>query len=58
MCKWRVENNCFKNLVQPPYGVLPFANYRFQMGITVIGFAEHFGQSNTELNVNGITAPS
>ena len=24
-------------------GCFPFANSRFQMGVTVIGFAEHFG---------------
>ena len=25
-------------------GCSPFANSRFQMGVTVMGFAEHFGQ--------------
>ena len=24
-------------------GCFPFANSRFQMGVTVMGFAEHFG---------------
>ena len=27
----------------------PFANYHFQMGVTVMGFAEHFGQDWTAL---------
>ena len=26
-------------------GCSPFANYRFQMGVTVMGFAEHFGHN-------------
>ena len=26
-------------------GSFPFANYRFQMGVTVMGFADHFGLS-------------
>ena len=25
-------------------GCFPFANYHFQMGVTVMGFVEHFGQ--------------
>jgi len=25
-------------------GSSPFANYRFQKGVAIIGFAEHFGQ--------------
>ena len=25
-------------------GCFPLANYHFQMGVTVMGFAEHFGQ--------------
>ena len=25
-------------------GCFPFANFHFQIGVTVMGFAEHFGQ--------------
>jgi len=32
-------------LYNPPMGCFPFANSRFQMGVTVMGFAEDFGQS-------------
>ena len=31
-------------------GCNPFANYRFQMGVTVMGFAEHFGLSLLDLS--------
>ena len=38
--------------MQPPNGVPPpFENYRFQMGITVMGFAEHFELSLVGQNV-------
>ena len=32
-------------LYNPPIGCFPFANSRFQMGVTVMGFAEDFGHS-------------
>ena len=45
MCKEKFESKFFKkNPIQPPKGALPFANSRFQLGVTVMGFAEHFGQ--------------
>ena len=28
-------------------GCTPLANFCFQMGVTVIGFVEHFGQNST-----------
>ena len=31
-------------------GCSPFANSRFQMGVTVMGFAEHFGHYRTCYN--------
>ena len=30
-------------LYNPPMGCFPLANSHFQMGVTVMGFAEHFG---------------
>ena len=35
-------------------GFSPFANYNFQMGVTVIGFAEHFGQCLLKRHDHGI----
>ena len=36
-------------------GCFPFPNYRFQMGVTVMGFAEHFGlflaKSNQKIQI-------
>ena len=33
-------------------GYSPFANSHFQMGVTVMGFAEHIGLSFTALKIN------
>ena len=38
------RNFSIKVLYNPPMEYFPFANYHFQMGYTVMGFAEHFGQ--------------
>ena len=35
-----------KTLYNPLMGSSPFANYCFQMGVTVMGFTEHFGLDN------------
>ena len=39
-------------------GCSPLANSRFQMGVTIMGFAEHFGHSllaaKTPLNSDGL----
>ena len=34
-----------KVLYNPPMGCFPFANYHFQMGVTIMGFVEHSGHS-------------
>ena len=34
-------------LYNPLMGCFPFANSRFQMGVTLMGFAEHFGHKVT-----------
>ena len=61
MWKWKFESKFFKKILHNSLmGCSPFANYRFKMGITVIGFAEHFGQEiecwfhlqNTQLKNN------
>ena len=44
MWKRKFENNFFKKILYNPLmGCSSFANYCFQMGVTVMGFAEHFG---------------
>ena len=44
MCKRKFENRFFKNILYNPLmGCSPFANYRFQMGVAVMGFADQFG---------------
>ena len=44
MGEWKFEEKFFKKSpIQPPNRVLPFAHYHFQMGVTVMGLAEHFG---------------
>ena len=40
MWKQQVEKKLYNSLM----GCSPFTNYHFQMGVTVVGFAEHFGQ--------------
>ena len=40
MWKRKFEKKFFK---KSPLGYSPFANYHLQMGVTVLGFAEHFG---------------
>ena len=42
--KGNFKKEISKNILcNPPMGCFPFANSRFQMGVTVMGFAEDFG---------------
>ena len=43
------KRNFKKYPIQPTLGFFPFANFRFQMGVTVMGFAEHFRPSHFSL---------
>ena len=44
MWEWKFEKIFFKKSpINPLMGCSLFSNYHFQMGVTVMGFAEHFG---------------
>ena len=38
-------------------GCFPFANYHFQMGVTVMGFEEHFGKNFTGIEEKILKIP-
>ena len=43
-----------KVIYKPLMGCSLFSNFHFQMGVTVIGFAEHFGHSNFRGTANSV----